>query len=364
MKDKRKVEDDPIKKVFFITSNQVKLDKLLTYNIPKNKGMENLKVGNKAEFSEETKYNGEKFLKRINSFEIVPRDLKKEERDEKTKKYKGVVTLKYERSFEGFTSFFYNRHNFIYDFKFNDAVGWTTRKYNPPPYIPFSKIEQLKFFLKYVKKKLNKKQSDPIYKNLISDSQLQFFGKRVNLDFYLEIFKNCYAEKEIKLYLNLFKLEQIVLTENFPYKDYSSILKIIENRPQIIIQHCGPKDDKIKYYIKFYTLLLFIRCNYDMEKAKEMVDNKDLWQYFVRFLPQESKFFPKLTLSEELIQKMFEQELTVEKIIGTLSFCGSIEKVLIMINKEIEIISNCCLKEKKLILMSNLENPKKTDNIE
>ena len=128
------------------------------------------------------------------------------------------------------------------------------RIYYPPPSKKFSKLEQLKFFLKFLKGTLKKKQKDKIYKDLISDSQLQFFGKRVHLDFYLEIFKNCYAEKEIKLYLNLFKLEQIVLTENFPYKNYCKILEIIEKQPQIIIQHCGPKDDKMKYYIKSINL--------------------------------------------------------------------------------------------------------------
>ena len=94
MKDRKKVEDDPIKKIFFITSNQAKLDKELAYEIPKNKGLANLKAGGKSVFFEERKYNGEKFLARINSVEIVPKELKKEDRDENTRKYKGLVSLK------------------------------------------------------------------------------------------------------------------------------------------------------------------------------------------------------------------------------------------------------------------------------
>ena len=56
--------------------------------------------------------------------------------------------------------------------------------------------------------------------------------------------------------------------------------------------------------------------------------------------------------------------MTVYIITGILSFCGSVEKVLIKINDKIDIIANCCLEEKKQILMSTLENPQKTDNLE
>ena len=364
MKDRKKVDDDPIKKIFFITSNQAKLDKMLAYEIPKNKGLANLKAGGKSVFFEERKYNGEKFLTRINSVEIVPKELKKEDKDENTKKYKGLVSLKFNRNtYEGLFLYFAQRHNFIYDFEFAEYKG-LVRNYPPPPRIPFSKLEQLKLFLKYMKGTLKKKQKDKIYKDLISDSQLQFFGKRVNLDFYLEIFKNCYSEKEIKMYLNLFSLDKINLTENFQYKEYSSILKIIENSPDIIIQHCSQMDDKNKYYIKFYTLLLFIRFNYDKEKAIEMISKKELWKFYIQFLPENSTFFPKLVLSDELIQKMLEQELNYRKIIGILRFCGSIEKILVLINEKIDIISNCCVKENKKILMTELENPKKNDDIE
>ena len=88
MKDRKKVDDDPIKKIFFITSNQAKLDKMLAYEIPKNKGLANLKAGGKSVFFEERKYNGEKFLTRINSVEIVPKELKKENKETKENKKK------------------------------------------------------------------------------------------------------------------------------------------------------------------------------------------------------------------------------------------------------------------------------------
>jgi hypothetical protein len=61
---------------------------------------------------------------------------------------------------------------------------------------------------------------------------------------------------------------------------------------------------------------------------------------------------------------MFDQKLNVNLIMGILSFCGSVEKILVLINEKIKIIADCCLNEKKYIVMEQLENPQKTDNIE
>ena len=360
----QKKDESETKKVFFITSNQSKLNKLLNYEISKGKGLANLQAGDpKAVYREDQAYKREQFSVFINSIEIVQNELKEENRDQKSKKYKAIVNLKNARhTFPGPISFRHTKNNFIYDFEFNEYKGWTSTYY-PPPHIAFSKLEQLKLYIKYVKDKLKKKQKDQIYRDLITESQLAVFGKKTYLDFYLEIFKNCYADKEIKLFLKSFKIENILLPENLNYKDYSVILGLLERKPEIISQHCVEKDKKL-YYKLFYTLLFYVRFIYEREKANDMVERKNLWEYLIQILPEKSKFFPKLKISEELIQKMFEQELTIEKIIGILSFCGSIEKVLILINDKIEQISDCCIKYKNKILMSSLENPQKTDNLE
>ena len=213
-------------------------------------------------------------------------------------------------------------------------------------------------------KSLKKKQSDQIYKDLIVDSQSSTFGKRIHLDFFLEIFKGCYSQKEVKLFLKSFKLENILLPEKFIYKDYASILNLIEKNPKIIIQYCSEKDNKENYYLIFYTLLFFTRFMYEREKATEMLEKKNLWEYFIQILPDKFRFFPNLNISDELINQMFEQKLSVKIITGILSYCGSIEKILVLINAKIDAISKCCLEEKTVILMSTLENPKKTDNLE
>ena len=363
MSDPKKNESGP-KKVFFITSNQSKLDKLINYDTPKNKGLINLRAGDKnSVYRDQRNFKREQFSVFINCMDISPKDLDEKDKDPKNFKYKGQVTLKFNSTnFPGPISFIKSKNNFIYDFEFKEYKGWG-RIYDPPPRINLSKLDQLKLYIKYMKV-LQKHQDDQIYKELIADSQKASSGKKIKLDFYLEIFKNCYTQKEVKIFLKKFELENILLPENFAYKEYVQMLKIIERSPKIIIKHCRENEDTSPYYINFYTLLLYTRFNYERENALQMLEKKDLWEYLIKILPDKANFFPKLPVSYELINKMFEQKLTVKIITGILSFCGSVEKILALINEKIKLISNCCIEEKKEIIMSTLENPQKTDNIE
>ena len=211
---------------------------------------------------------------------------------------------------------------------------------------------------------MNKKSNEQIYQDLLTDSQALFFAKKIYLDFFLEIFKMWNNEKGIKLFTKSFNLEKIIFPKELQYNDYSPMLKIIENNPNIIIQYCSETEDKNQYYILIYMILFFVRFHYDREKTNEMLNNKNIWQYLIKILPNKYNFFPKLILPEELIHKMFEQDLTCKIINGILSFCDSIEKVLVLINDKINLISSCCSNEKSTIVMSSLEKCQKNDNIE
>ena len=352
------------KKVFFITSNQSKLNNFMEYQVPRNKGLINLKAGiSNCELKEDQKFKNSTFTVFVNSLEINPKELRKEEQDPKTKKYLASINLKYNRAnFQGNFSFRSTKNNFLYDFRFNEYRGWG-KIYDPPPQINFSQLDQLKFYIKYLKS-IKKQQKDQIYQDLVTESQSLSFGKKIYLDFFLEILKNCYAAKTVKLFLKSFKIENILLPKEFVLKDYVLVLNIIEKNPDIIIKYCSEKEDKSVYYIIFYTILFYVRFNYDRDKAMKMLDQKNLWEYFIKIFPEKYQFFPKLNISNELMDKMFEQELSVKIITGILSFCGSVENILIKINEKINKIADCCYKEKQLILMSSLENPQKTDNLE
>ena len=88
MKEENKKEGQ-LKKVFFITSNQVKNDEGITYQIPKNRGLINLKAGNASnEYREQANYKNSLFTVYVNSFEVSRESLKEEDKDNETKKYK------------------------------------------------------------------------------------------------------------------------------------------------------------------------------------------------------------------------------------------------------------------------------------
>ena len=352
------------KKIFFITSNQTKLNNLIEYQVKNNRGLINLKVGaSNSELKEEQKYKNNSFTVCVNSMQIETKDLKKDDQDPKSKKYNTTITQRYNKTnFPGYIWFRASKNNFIYDFRFNEYKGWG-RTYDPPPQINFSQLEQLRLYIKYLKS-IRKQQKDQIYQDLVADSQALSFGKKIYIDFFLEILKNCYASKTVKLFLKSFKIDNILKSDNFNLKDYSVVLNLIERKPDLIVKHCNEKEDKNIYYIIFYTILFYVRYNYDRDKALEMINNRNLWNYFIKILPDKSNYFAKINISDELIDQMFEQDLKTEIITGILSYCGSVEKILTKINDKKDIISNCCMKDKKLIVMSGLENPQKTDNLE
>jgi hypothetical protein len=353
--------DDPKSqkdKVFFITSNPSSIDKEIEYSLSNASGMNNFNIILKKE----KEYGKEKFITKACYFEITPQELKEKNKDKDSKKYKAKLLLKYDRNFEGTILFKEDRNNFIYDFKFNEFNDWS-RMIPPPKYINFTKVDQLKIFneiLKYLKVK----QGDKLYTNLITDSQCYITGKVFSLDFYLEVLKACYTQKEVKTLLMMFKLARVKLPKKMEVKEYSSILKIIEKKPEKIIIHCSGKDNPEKYLKSFYTILLYFRMNYEKEKVPDLLNNKNLSKYFVEILSSNYDFFSNLNVPDELIFEMMKQKnLSYKIIINSLSYISSIEKALSVINNNCEIIANCCIKEEKIIYMSELANPKQTDDL-
>ena len=87
------------KKVFFITSNQSKLNNFIEYQIKNNRGLINLKVGaSNSELSEEQKFKNNSFTVCVNSMQIEPKDLKKDDQDPKSKKYNAIITQRYNKT--------------------------------------------------------------------------------------------------------------------------------------------------------------------------------------------------------------------------------------------------------------------------
>ena len=349
-------------KVFFITSNQSKLNKDIKYYINDKNGIINLKT----ELTKKERFNNEDYTITVFSFEIILKDLEEKDKETNSKKYQTKIHLYFNKTdFEGTILFNENRNNFIYDFEISEYKGWT-RIYSPPLQIKFSKNEQLKIYTETLNK-IKIEENDSLLLNLISDSQTYIIGQKFYFDFYLNILKQCYKIREIKTLLKMFKFERILIPEKMDINDYSDLLKKIENDPnEFIGKHFSEKYNKEKLYQLFYSILLYFRVNYEKEKDKvqSLLLNKDLWKYYIEFLPKNYKYFSNIEVPNELIIEMLKQKsITFLKIKGALSFVNSLEKILSIINNNIDIIFECCIKEKQKINILEIIEPNKNDDL-
>ena len=342
--------------VFFITSNQTKLDKNIEYS------SSNGKLKNIME--KDMKFRNEHFIIKVFSFEIIKERLK--DKDIKEKKYKAKIELKHyinkinSRTFEGIILFKENRNNFIYDFEFEKYQGWTGFYY-PPIHIRFTKCEQLKIYNEALNL-LKIKQGDKLAYDLIRDSKICLKGNKYDLNFYLEILKRCYSQIQVKTLLLMFDPKKIVLPEEMCQKEYSPILNLIERKREVIIKYVSQEKDI--YYKLFYSLLLYFRTYYEKEKVQPLINQKELRKYFVEILSENYQIYSNLDVSDDLIYDMIKQEnITFQKIKGSLTFIKSLEKLLTIINRNIDAISAYCIEENGKIEMSEMANPKITDNL-
>ena len=319
----------------------------------------------KVEFTTQIDHDFNKFVTTICSFEIIPSKLKRTNREPETKLFKVVIKVKDRKSkfFNGYIFFRKNdKNNFVYDFKFEDYQG-LVKLYPPPTSINFSKYEQFKLYLNFLKEK-EILISEDLGVDLIIDSQAFIFKEKFSMDFFLEIFKACYSIKEVKLFLKIFNIEKSSMPIDFNYQNYIHLIDLIDEYPKIITRHCTEKDDPSIYLVKLYTLIFYLRRKYDRTKADRMLLNKDLYKYFADFLPKYTTFFPTLICPEELINQMFKVKLTLNIIKGAFLYTSGVEQILHLINKFINEIKNCILNEKKILIMSTVGLAQENDNLD
>ena len=125
------------------------------------------------------------------------------------------------------------------------------------------------------------------------------------------------------------------------------------------------KNDNIeKYYIKFYSILLYFLKNYEKEKFSSFLYRKDLWKYYVDILPFNYKYFSEIDIPETFINEIFTKyNMSYEKIKGIFFYIKSIKIILNFVNKYKEAIFMCLIKEKKKIEMSNYLNQNSISDI-
>ena len=178
--------------------------------------------------------------------------------------------------------------------------------------------------------------------------------------------KSCYNTKEVLKLLRTFKFNKFKLPDyQFDLEDYREFLNSIEVNPNILTRHCLKTDDPEKFNKIIYSILLYYKVNYEKEKVQEFLLKKELWKYFIDILPNNYEIFNNVEIPEELINQMIQQkDLTFKIINGTLFYLKTFEKILSLINENIDKIYEICLKEKKEININDLTDPRAEDNLE
>ena len=77
----------------------------------------------------------------------------------------------------------------------------------------------------------------------------------------------------------MFKLERVKLPDNIEINNYSSMMNLIEKKPDILTKYCNEIDSKNKLLKNFYTLLLYFRANYEKEKVSYLLSKQELWKF-------------------------------------------------------------------------------------
>ena len=134
---------------------------------------------------------------------------------------------------------------------------------------------------------------------------------------------------------------------------------MLEQDVNLIISHCDENDDKKLYMKAFYNLLLFYRFHNEKEKVTDLINNKNLIEYFAEILVSYNFYienFIELELSKQLILEIIKQKnlcySIIKNIISQYSKHSSIEEILLFINNNCKIIINVCKKEKQNINLS------------
>ena len=187
----------------------------------------------------------------------------------------------------------------------------------------------------------------------------------------------------------MFKLDRVNLPTNLNVKNYSSILSLIEKKPNALTRFCSQNDNEEKYLKIFYNLLLYFRANYEEDKVHDLLRKKELWKYYIEILPINHKYYFNIEIPDELINEILNQKILSYSIIkdtlsypdelineilnqktlsysiikDTLSYISLNENVLIAINNNHDSIFEFCSKNEIILNINDLINPNEKDNL-
>ena len=346
--------DENLFKVFFIISYESKYTKKIEYSLSNENGIKNLKIS----FTQKIKNDDMKeYIIPVFSFDI--NNIKEENIEEKANHCKAIINFTIENdNYKEQIIFKRGRNNFIYNFNIKDN----------PNMMLLGQSSQLKIFYEALKEQKAENRDD-ILKDLILDS-INFLKENDDIcfNFFLELLKLCFFNKERNSVLLNFQIEKIKLSNNLNPKDYTSILSLIEKNPT---KFCNENDDKEKEEIneKFYMILLCFIANYESDEKikKEKIEKllNDKKEYLIKIIPLYIQHYSNIKIPENYVGDIFmKTNLTYDIIKGILNCFPLNLKRLQIISLYRDSISEFCTKNDTKLNMIELAPPQKDDNLE
>lgn len=300
-------------------------------------------------------YNKENYNVSVYTFEVIPSKLV---RDKETDKYSLNILLTIKNIL--FNSYYngkieYNelRSQFIYNFKFENCQ--LTSAYT------LSKLDKIKLY----EEALTLLQSEPgdSLSNEFSVDTIDSIikDKTFDMECFLELLKYCHTTKKIIYLLKHFKLENCEIKMDSNIQNYSPILDKIDSEPEKYTKHSNNNDEIINCKNNFYDLLLFFRMNYEKgDKLKNLLNRKELWEYYAERINFNENLYPLVSeLEEDFIKLIMKQKkLSLELVKEIIFSLDTLENVISFIDNHLDKIKEICKKEEchKMIRSSTQEN--------
>ena len=314
---------------YFIISHESFVDKTINYNLSSD-------CGGMSALSEELSIdydkNGEESYKiKIFSYKYNPSKIK----EPKTE----IILSGYgSASFSGIITFKPDKDNFIYDFSF-DIFKEKLQDISPPKSLTLSTNEQFNIFNQLLREK--NIQKEDLLSSLLDNSF--YYLKDLEsyyFDFYLSLLYN--SNNKIIEVLSYFNLNKIKLPEKIDIPKYSGFLNKIKISPNIITKNLNDKKEREKYLEIFYSLILYFRINYEINKVNDLfIDNDASSKYYIKIVLANNKHFNNIPpLNNSFVDEIMKNidNLNQEKLETILKLLKKFEKILIFLNENCESI--------------------------
>ena len=237
---------------------------------------------------------------------------------------------------------------FIYNLEFKGYVekNWFIFKNDvkPPDKKQLTMMEQFSIFSKYLNDKgLAKIEKGSTKEILVNDSIAILTKNKENFDFdlFLGLFREIYFYSSIKRLLTIFNIKKININKNIDSNQYSKILKVVLNKPNILLKNLDKNEnlERIFYDVsilffknfeqKFLESLLFPDLSKIKKDEEKAYLNKRAKIMINTILENPEKFSG---LDNEIMKKLIDSTNDKKDKLKLLNFTKKLETKLLIIN--------------------------------